>query len=149
MKSTKPLLLVLIGLTLVIVSVISTTAQDYQDPYYWDSPEDAALFMGLGFTACIGFAIVIFIIAILLAIWVYKDAEKRGSSGALWLIIVLITGILGLIIWLIVRPPIGGKQAPAATAPPSVSTERRCPSCGRVIPDDARVCPYCGKNFES
>jgi len=44
-----------------------------------------------------------FIIAILIAVWVYRDAEKRGESGALWLIIVLITGIIGLIIWLIIR----------------------------------------------
>ena len=44
-----------------------------------------------------------FIIAILIAVWVYRDAEKRGESGVLWLIIVLITGIIGLIIWLIIR----------------------------------------------
>jgi TctA family transporter len=43
------------------------------------------------------------VIAILIAVWVYRDAEKRGESGALWLIIVLITGIIGLIIWLIIR----------------------------------------------
>jgi len=44
-----------------------------------------------------------FIVAILIAVWVYRDAEKRGESGVLWLIIVLITGIIGLIIWLIIR----------------------------------------------
>ena len=44
-----------------------------------------------------------FIIAILIAVWVYKDAEAKGESGVLWLIIVLITGIIGLIIWLIIR----------------------------------------------
>jgi TctA family transporter len=49
------------------------------------------------------FAIVWFIIAILIAVWVYRDAEKRGESGVLWLIVVLITGIIGLIIWLIIR----------------------------------------------
>ena len=86
-------------------------------------------------------------VGIVLAIWVYKDAEKRDSSGALWLIIVLITGILGLIIWLIVRPPIGGKKTESGSAAAS-SSDRRCPSCGRTIPNDARVCPYCGKNFE-
>lgn len=47
-----------------------------------------------------------FIIVIVIMIWVYKDAEKRGKSGALWLIIVLFTGIIGIIVWLIVRPPI-------------------------------------------
>ena len=48
--------------------------------------------------------VIFFLIAIFLAVWVYKDAEKRGKSGALWLIIVLISGIIGLIIWFIVRP---------------------------------------------
>jgi len=47
--------------------------------------------------------IVWFIIAILIAVWVYRDAESKGESGVLWLIIVLITGIIGLIIWLIIR----------------------------------------------
>jgi hypothetical protein len=50
------------------------------------------------------------VIAILIAVWVYRDAEKRGESGVLWLIIVLITGIIGLIIWLIIRrdKPVSG-----------------------------------------
>jgi hypothetical protein len=34
-------------------------------------------------------AAVWFIVAILIAVWVYRDAEKRGESGVLWLIIVL------------------------------------------------------------
>jgi len=25
--------------------------------------------------------------------------------------------------------------------------DRRCPNCGRVIPLDARICPYCTKKF--
>ena len=59
---------------------------------------------GLGIAALmIAFAVVWFVVAILIAVWVYRDAEKRGESGALWLIIVLITGIIGLIIWLIIR----------------------------------------------
>lgn len=43
------------------------------------------------------------IISIILAVWVYSDAEKRGMEAALWLLIVLLTGIIGLIIYLIVR----------------------------------------------
>jgi len=57
--------------------------------------------------------VVWFIIAILLCIWVYRDAESRGMSGALWLIIVLIAGLIGLIIYLVVR-----KEKRAAPAPP-------------------------------
>jgi len=57
--------------------------------------------------------IVWFIVAILLCIWVYRDAESRGMSGVLWLIVVLIAGILGLIIYLIVR-----KEKKEAAPPP-------------------------------
>jgi hypothetical protein len=36
-------------------------------------------------------------------VWVYKDAEKRGMGGALWLIIVFLAGCIGCLIYLIVR----------------------------------------------
>jgi len=90
---------------------------------------------------CFIWIVIWFVIAILIAIWVYKDAEKRGSSGALWLIIIIITGIIGIIIWLLVRPSLGGAKK-------EETHDRRCPGCGRVIPMDARICPYCGKKFE-
>jgi TctA family transporter len=61
------------------------------------------VFLGLGLLACLIIPIVWFIIDILLCIWVYRDAESRGMNGVLWLIVVLIAGILGLIIYLIVR----------------------------------------------
>jgi heme/copper-type cytochrome/quinol oxidase subunit 2 len=67
---------------------------------------------GLGLL-CLAIPIVWFIIAILLCIWVYRDAESRGMNGVLWLIIVLIAGLLGLIIYLIVR-----KDKTSATQPP-------------------------------
>lgn len=72
-------------------------------------PTQIALYNGelagglLAGTMCL-IPVIFFIIAIFIAVWVYKDAEKRGKSGALWLIIVLITGIIGLIVWLLVRP---------------------------------------------
>ena len=106
---------------------------------YFYSPLDQGIFFGLSGLIC-GLIIVIWIVFILIAIWVYKDAEKRGSSGVLWLIIVILTGIIGIIIWLIVRPPIGGH--------PGSGGGRICPNCGRPIPMDARICPYCGKKFE-
>ena len=30
----------------------------------------------------------------------------------------------------------------------SGKSDRRCPDCGRVIPFDAKICPYCKKDFE-
>ena len=49
--------------------------------------------------ALIGFAIEIYIIYFL-----YTDANARGQNGVLWAIIGFFTGLLGLIIWLIMRP---------------------------------------------
>ncbi|MFW6040531.1 MAG: hypothetical protein ACOC85_01705 [Thermoplasmatota archaeon] len=48
--------------------------------------------------------IVLFVLWIAIAIWMYKDAEKRGENGALWVLIWLVGSIVGLIIWLVVRP---------------------------------------------
>lgn len=56
-----------------------------------------------------------FVIGILLCIWVYRDAESRGMSGVLWLIVVLIAGLIGLIIYLVVRKE---KKPSAAPTPP-------------------------------
>jgi len=59
-------------------------------------------FIGLsGIFCCI--PLIWFIIGVLLCVWVYRDAQSRGMEAALWLLIVLITGILGLIVYLIVR----------------------------------------------
>lgn len=37
-------------------------------------------------------------------------------------------------------------QLPSPDA--SKDSGRRCPNCGRSIPEDARACPYCAKRFE-
>lgn len=58
--------------------------------------------LALGGMCCV-IILIPFIIFIVIAVWVYKDATKRGMSGALWLIIVIILGIIGLIIYLVVR----------------------------------------------
>jgi hypothetical protein len=128
--------LALILLSLAITSLASADREDFDDL----DDDDEALFLGLSGLICV-IILIPFIIGIIIAIWVYKDAEKRGSSGVLWLLIVFVTGIIGLIIWLVVRPPIGGHPQQQQ------GTGRMCPNCGRPIPMDAQVCPYCGKNF--
>jgi Na+/H+-dicarboxylate symporter len=67
-------------------------------------------FLGLGL--CLLIPLVWFIIGILLAIWVYRDAESRGMNGVMWLIILFIAGIVGLIIYLIVRKDKTQSKAP-------------------------------------
>ncbi len=43
------------------------------------------------------------VISVLIAIWVYKDAKKRDMNATMWLLIVLVTGCIGCIIYLVVR----------------------------------------------
>ena len=47
--------------------------------------------------------IIFWAIAIVLAVWVYKDAKKRDMNAAVWLLIVLLSGCIGCIIYLIKR----------------------------------------------
>lgn len=49
--------------------------------------------------------VMLFVVSLAIAIWMYRDAERRGKNGELWLIIELLLPIIGLIIWLVVRPP--------------------------------------------
>ena len=135
LNTSKKGIITLIGILLFVgISNVASASNPYDYSY-----GDAAAFMGLGLMMCAIVCIVWFVIWILIGIWVYKDAEKRGKSGILWLIIVILLGIIGIIIWLVVRPPIGGEKK---------EPDRRCPNCGRSIPVDARICPYCNKNFE-
>jgi len=41
---------------------------------------------------------------ILVPIWVYKDAKKRGMEAFWWMVFVFLFDFLGLIIYLLVRP---------------------------------------------
>ncbi len=47
--------------------------------------------------------IIIYVLAIILAVWVYNDAKKRDMNAEVWLLIVLLTSFIGYIIYLIVR----------------------------------------------
>ena len=115
------------------------------------------LFSGL----CIGLALGL-IISLLIAIWVYRDAESRGMSGVLWLLVVLVAGIIGLIIYLVVRgshpvmnyppgypprgyPPPGYPPPGYASAPPPAGWGAPAPPPTAPTPGAASVtCGSCG-----
>ena len=87
---------------LLMVMTATGSAQTLGDESFFDDPFwGFFLFGGVYFVVCCGY----FIVSVLLAIWVYMDAESRGESGVLWLLVVLIGGVIGLIVWLVVRPP--------------------------------------------
>lgn len=52
---------------------------------------------------CLVIYVIMFIIWILIAVWVYRDAKERGMSAGVWVLIVLLIGIIGLIVYLVVR----------------------------------------------
>ncbi|MBY9007269.1 MAG: hypothetical protein KGD63_10980 [Candidatus Lokiarchaeota archaeon] len=54
-------------------------------------------------TIIIVLLVVWFVVSLLIAIWVYKDAKSRDMNAAVWLLIVLLTGCIGCIIYLVVR----------------------------------------------
>jgi hypothetical protein len=130
----------IIGLAFLLLSILMTAMVSAYYEYDY-TPVDEGFFLGLSALIC-GIIVVIWIVWLVLAIWVYKDAESRGMSGALWALIVFFLGLIGLIIYILVRSSSTGpqQQQPAGTG-------RVCPACGRPIPMDAQVCPYCGKDF--
>jgi len=90
------------------------------------------------------------------------SSTGSSSSGVVPCFILVFIGIIVFI--LIVAYLLGGKKTivqTQQTAVPSqpiiirdepkkeTKSERRCPECGRVIPEDANMCPYCGKKFKS
>jgi len=68
-----------------------------------DPTFDLAAILGPLYLILIVVSIVSFIISLLIAIWVYKDAKKRDMNAPVWLLIVLLTSCIGCIIYLVVR----------------------------------------------
>jgi len=88
------------------------------------------------------FSLVLLIIWILVIVWVYRDAERRGMNGLLWALLVLIGNLIGLIIYLIVRSDI----VPAQRAAPALQT---CPKCQKQISTTYVFCPYCAARLHA
>ena len=77
-------------------------------------------FLGFAFagTMCIVVIFLPLIIRILITVWIVKDARKRGKDSLLVPVILgLGFGVIGLIIWLLIRPAEGMAQPPMQYAP--------------------------------
>ncbi len=69
-------------------------------------------------------------IPVIMGIYIYKDANRRGMNAALWTLVgILAPGFIGLIIYLIVR----GEHP-----------DLQCFSCGKPVSSEFSVCPFCG-----
>ena len=92
----------------------------------------------LGCLGCGGgfflFIVLIFIFNIALLAWVAKDAKNRNmDSPILWLILVLVTGLIGLIVYMASRTK-GSLVA--------------CEHCKGKKLAYAQVCPHCGNKSQ-
>jgi len=99
----------------------------------------------------IGVSLVLFMLG-----YVYRDAKRRDMNPALWTLLVFLltpsTGVIGLIIYLLVREPL-----PYACPQCAATVNARfnfcpnckynlhpaCPQCQREVSDSDKFCPYC------
>ncbi len=109
------------------------------------------------------------IIFIIVAVWMYQDANARGMNGGVWVIILILASLIGnfvgglivVIIYLLLReghlsrgpygypyppPSYGYAGYPPAGYPPPAAPPgtARCPRCGAMNNPSARFCVSCG-----
>ncbi len=61
------------------------------------------------------FIILCLVVHILVAVWVYQDIRKRNAGSGIWIVIALLAGLLGVLVYAIVR--LGdGRQSPPTPA---------------------------------
>lgn len=87
-----------------------------------------------------------------LPVWVFIDASKRNSHPALWGILALFTNVVGLIVYLVVRPE--GLTCKACKEPLNQNysycplcgmlNQAHCPQCNVLVRESWSHCPYCG-----
>jgi hypothetical protein len=82
--------------------------------------------------------LLIYMVWAAVAIWVYRDAERRGQNGLLWALFVFVGNVIGLILYLLLRA-----SSPEREAPPSVAPTAACPACGQPVLASYVACPHC------
>lgn len=78
-----------------------------------------------------GWLVIIGIVLVIQANWVFRDAEKRGENKWLWGTFALLNVPSNLLIYLLVTRRLGKRHA--------------CPNCGIKILNQHRYCPVCGE----
>ena len=97
------------------------------------------------------------IIVIVAASKLNSEPMEHTKWGVLILIFSIIgigslLGLIGGILALAYKPEMVAAQQPAAWGQPAQSANSRainriCPQCGRVIDDNVKFCPHCGKQL--
>lgn len=105
-----------------------------------------------------GIIFVLILIWLSFVYWTYRDARLRNTSviaAIFWAIIVLAFNFLGLVIYLILRPPeyiedIMERDLEIERMQLLLETDiSSCPSCGNRVKPDFLICPYCRKKLQN
>ena len=100
--------------------------------------------------------ILVLTIPVLVGVYVYRDAKRRGMNAALWtLVAVLAPSLIGFIIYLLVRGSYSDLRCPRCDSRvndsyvvcPRCGAKLRpgCPNCGTAVESDWKVCPKCAQ----
>ena len=103
----------------------------------------------------------VFAASILMLGYVNRDAKRRGMNSALWTWFVLLmlptsVGIIGLIIYLLVREPLPYPCPRCSTLVGArfnfcpnckCNLHPSCPNCKREVAETDKFCPYCAQDL--
>ena len=115
-----------IALLAGLASLILATPALAQTDVTTTSSDATGAALGIGMIICWILAVVVGLaIYIWVAVWIYRDASKRDTSAALWVILWIFFSWVGLIIYLIVRPKeyLSGTAGGTPPPPPAATTE--------------------------
>mgnify|MGYP001088864320 FL=1 len=97
---------------------------------------------------------IVLILLVLIGVYVYRDAKRRGMNAVLWTLIALLSpALVGFIIYLLARNSYSDLECPQCAAPveedylacPRCGAKLRpaCPGCAAPVEPDWKVCPRC------
>jgi magnesium-transporting ATPase (P-type) len=132
----------LVGFVLIAIgAIIYNNNYNIYCYYYYDYT--TSLFLGIGI-----WTIITSIVVIISAGMLHSNPWAHTRWGVLILVFSIIglgwwlLGVIGGILALVYKP-----QAPIPPQPPMQAVTRICPQCGRVMSEDVKFCPHCGKEL--
>jgi len=151
-------LALVIALTVNMAQSHNPNGNDMFPPDLRDVPALAQLALaGMVTAVSLFFAGFIFMIA-----YVNRDASRRGMNSALWTLMVIIFiptwGLIGLIIYLLMREPLPYPCPECATTVNArfnfcpnckCNLHPSCPQCKREVGELDKFCPHCGNDLKA
>jgi RNA polymerase subunit RPABC4/transcription elongation factor Spt4 len=91
-----------------------------------------------------------------LIIWAYRDIRRRARDPLLRILAILIVAVLflpGILIYLIIRPPLTLEEEYQRTLEEeallqTIENNALCPGCGRRATEDWMICPNCNTKLK-